>query len=285
MCPVTATVCSVSARARALRFDRSRGGWTLVELLVTVSIIGTLVALLLPAVQSAREAARRTECANNLRQIGLALSSYHGAFATFPVGCRDDRGLQIAWSVPLLAFVEEQDVWRAFDPSAAYNSEKNRQAASTMIPVYLCPSTAADGRRSGPTTGDVNENGQWDPGDDLAWTDFGGMFGVGDPRLPLGNGVMIYDQAIAASQISDGLSRTILVGEDAGRDAAQHGTWADGQNVFDQTGPVGRTRNNELFSDHRAGAQALFCDGSVHFLSQSMELRSLFALCTRANGD
>ena len=275
----------VCAHARAARFRRSRRAWTLVELLVSIAIIGALAALLLPAVQATREAARRAQCASNLRQIGIALANYHDAFATFPIGCRDDRGLQIAWSAPLLAFLEEENVWRAFDPSAAYNSERNRDAAGSVIGVYLCPSTVVSDGRYGPTSGDADGNGQWDPGDDLAWTDYGGMFGVGDPRLPLGNGVMIYDEAIPAGRISDGLSRTIIVGEDAGRSATQHGTWADGQNIFDQTGPVGRTRNNELFSDHPDGAQVLFCDGSVHMLSRSTELKVLFALCTRAAGD
>lgn len=264
---------------------RPQAGLTLVELLVTLAIIGTLVALLLPAVQAAREAARRAQCAGNLRQIGIALANYHEAFTTFPIGCRDNRGLQTAWSVPLLAFVEEQHVWHAFDPSAAYNSARNRIAAGTVVSSYLCPSTTTAPGRRGPTSGDVDGNGRWDPGDGLAWIDYGGMFGVGDPRLELGNGVMIYDEPIAAGQVLDGLSHTIIVGEDTGRSVTQHGTWADGQNVFDQTGPVGRTQNNELFSDHPHGAHALFCDGSVHMLSGSTELKVLFALCTRAMGD
>jgi prepilin-type N-terminal cleavage/methylation domain-containing protein/prepilin-type processing-associated H-X9-DG protein len=260
-------------------------GMTLVELLVAVSIIGVLVGLLLPAVQQAREAARLAHCKNNLRQLGLALAVYHDAFAMFPIGCRDNRGLQIAWSASLLPYLEEQDVAERFDPAAAYNSHTNRLAAGTVIAAYLCPSTTTAPERHGPTSGDVNGNGAWEPGDGLAWTDYGGMFGVGDPRLPLGNGVMLYEEAICARQISDGLSRTIIVGEDTGRGVAQHGTWADGQNIFDQTGPIGRTQNNELFSDHRGGAQALFCDGAVRLLSRNTEPGALFALCTRAGED
>lgn len=250
-----------------------------------MGIVGVLIGLLLPAVQGAREAARRAQCKGNLRQIGLALAAYHDAYAAFPVGCRDDRGLQIAWSAPLLSFLDGHNVARRFDPDSAYNSEANRLAAGTVIAAYLCPSTETAPDRHGLTSGDVNGNGAWDPGDDLAWIDYGGMFGVGDPRLPLGNGVMIYDVPIASRQITDGTSRTIIVGEDSGRGAAAHGTWADGQNIFDQTGPVGRTQNNELFSDHRGTAHALFCDGSVHLLSRSMEPRVLFALCTRAEED
>ena len=262
----------------------TRCGLTLVELLVTMGIVGALFALMLPAVQSVRESARRAECQNNLRQIGIALANYHEALHSFPVGCRDNRGLQIAWSASLLPFLEEHDVARTFDPGAAYNSHTNQPAAGTPISLYLCPSTSTP-ERIGPTSGDVNENGRWDPGDDLAWIDYGGMFGVGDPRLPLGNGTMIYEEPIAAEQITDGASHTILVAEDAGRGANMHGTWADGQNIFDQTGRIGGTRNNEVFSDHAGGAHAVFCDGSVHMLSETTYLRVLFALCTRAEAD
>jgi prepilin-type processing-associated H-X9-DG protein len=240
---------------------------------------------LLPAVQAAREAARLAHCKNNLRQVGLALANYHGAFSTFPIGCRDDGGLQIAWSAAVLPFLDEHGVAGRFDQIAAYNSLANREAASTIIATYLCPSASTAPERHGPTSGDLNENGAWDPGDDLAWTDYGGMFGVGDPRLPLGNGVMIYEEAVSMRQITDGASRTIIVGEDSGRGLSLHGTWADGQNIFDQTGPVRRTQNNELYSDHAGGAHALFCDGSVHLLATHMDLKPLFALCTRAEGD
>jgi prepilin-type processing-associated H-X9-DG protein len=258
---------------------------TLVELLVTVSIVGVLLALLLPAVQVAREAARRAQCNGNLRQMGLALAVYHDAYSTFPIGCRDDGGLQIAWSAAILSYLDEHDVAARFDPDAAYNSQTNRDAARTIIATYTCPSASTAPERHGPNSGDVNENGAWDPGDDLAWIDYGGMFGVGDPRLPLGNGAMIYEQAVSLPQITDGASHTVIVGEDSGRGLALHGTWADGQNIFDQTGPVGRTQNNELFSDHARGAHALFCDGSVHLLGSHMDLKPLFALCTRAEGD
>ena len=87
---VTATTTDPACRCG------SREGFTLVELLVTISILGILVALLLPAVQQAREASRRVQCANHLRQIGIALSSYHATHRRFPVGCRDNRGLQHA---------------------------------------------------------------------------------------------------------------------------------------------------------------------------------------------
>jgi prepilin-type processing-associated H-X9-DG protein len=152
-----------------------------------------------------------------------------------------------------------------------------------VISTYLCPSTATAPLRKGPTTGDVNGNGTWDPGDDLAFIDYGGMFGVGDPSLPLGNGTMIYERAITAGEIHDGLSQTIIVAEDTGRGgpSPQNGTWANGQNIFDVTMGINKSQNNEMWSDHRGGANVVFCDGSVHFLSETINTNVLFALCTR----
>jgi prepilin-type N-terminal cleavage/methylation domain-containing protein/prepilin-type processing-associated H-X9-DG protein len=260
--------------------------FTLVELLAVIAIIGVLLALLLPAVQGAREAGRRTACQNNLRQIGLALNQYLESKRVFPigcVGCTVNPHHQIAWSVYLLPNLEQASVRELFDDRAAYNSAANRESVRTVIPVYLCPSTATQPDRNGPTTGDVNGNGQWDPGDDMAYIDYGGMFGVGLPSLPFQNGTLIYERAISAMQVRDGLSQTIIVGEDTGRGGANpfNGTWANGQNIFDVTGAINRTQNNELWSDHKGGVNTVFCDGSVHFLSEAMDTNVLFALCTR----
>src|SRR5262249_19079311 len=155
-----------------------------------------------------------------------------------------------------------------------YNSAENRAAAGTIIPLYLCPSTAwlaAD--RTGPTTGDINGNGHWDPGDDLAFTDYGGSFGFSGLERPYMNGVLIYERAVAIAQITDGTSHTLIVLEDTGRGAAFDGQWANGENVFDTSGPINdrslpsyRWQDNEPWSDHPLGINALFCDGSVRFL-------------------
>ena len=171
------------------------------------------------------------------------------------------------------------------DANHAYNSFENRAAGSVTIPTYLCPSTTTATDRRGPNSGDINGNDAWDPGDDLAWIDFGGMFGVGDPALDFMNGVMIYERPISTRDIVDGLSRTIIVGEDSARGTRFHGQWINGQNIFDQTGAINRAQNNELFSDHPGGVQVVLCDGSVHFLSEDIEVSTLFALCTRALGE
>jgi prepilin-type N-terminal cleavage/methylation domain-containing protein/prepilin-type processing-associated H-X9-DG protein len=271
-----------------MRKIRSRRGFSLVELLVVIAIIGVLVGLLLPAVQAAREAARRTHCFNNLRQIGIGLHNYHDANRAFPIGC--SQCLQppireLAWSAFVLPFIEQVATYEQLDSHARYNAIDNLAAGRTVISGYLCPSTATAPERKGNTSGDRNGNGTWDVGDDLAFTDYGGMFGHGNPALPLGNGVMIYDRRVSARQITDGLSHTIIVGEDTGRGVNLRSAWIDGQNCFDQTGAINRTQNNELWSDHSGGANVAFCDGSAHFLSGEIDLKLLFALCTRANGE
>ena len=126
-----------------------RAGFTLVELLVVIAIIGMLVALVLPAVQAAREAARRAHCQNNLRQIGVALHVYHDAHKQLPVGCVEKRvpkttpnGRQLAWSAELLPQLEEQPLWQQIDFHSPYDSPANATAAATVVAVYLCPSTA-----------------------------------------------------------------------------------------------------------------------------------------------
>ena len=291
---------SLFAVTRSPYFQRRRNAaFTLVELLVVIAIIGLLVALLLPAVQASREAARRTLCANNLRQIGVGLINYHDALGSFPPGLVDRRtganpqGKQLAWNVFLLPFIEEQNVYVQFDLTAGYNRSPNRQAAGTVISTYLCPSTAFFASdRTGPTTGDANGNGVWNTGDDLAFTDYGGNFGFSGLDKPYMNGVLVYERSFAMKQITDGTSHTLIVAEDTGRGAAYDGQWANGENIFDTSGPINDTSlptyrwaDNEIWSDHPQGANLLFCDGSVHFATEQTELKVLAAWCTRAGDE
>ena len=157
-----------------------RYGMTMVELLVVVAIVGVLVSLLLPAVQSAREAARQVACKNNLRQIGLALHTYQDVHKSLPTGCVEWRAWrapqtnrQIAWSALLLPFVEQQTLYATIDFSQPFDSARNAEAAKTRLSLYECPT--ADNRNL--------VRGQ---------TDYGGLFGEtladrdqGRWRLPL----------------------------------------------------------------------------------------------------
>lgn len=269
--------------------------FTLVELLIVIAIISVFVALLLPAVNVAREAARRTQCSNHLRQIGIGLSNHETAHGAFPIGCLEcDFRLspprrQIAWTVSLLPFMEYQSLGDQFDWQYAYRHEANRYVVSHVIPELLCPSTTTTDR-AGPTTGDINGNGVWEPGDDMAYTDYGGLFGVSYPTpqiLPSHLGVMVYEEAITARQITDGLSQTAIVGECTGRDFSQQSEWSNGQNIFDQRSHQGVnvTQDNELWSDHPGGVQVVFCDGHVQYLAVNINQEVLNSMLTRQGNE
>ena len=121
---------------------RAARAFTLVELLVVIAIIGGLFALLLPAVQAARESARRSQCGSNLRQIGLALANYHAAIGSLPPGCVDKGNKQLAWSLFLLPFLEEQNTRSLFNMAYSYDAPQNQPATGQVVAVYLCPTTA-----------------------------------------------------------------------------------------------------------------------------------------------
>src|SRR5262245_57764577 len=124
---------------------RQRRGFTLVELLVVIAIIGALVALLLPAVQSAREAARRMKCQNHLKQIGLGLHSYHDVHGGLPSGGMSTTSAASAndgmgFHVFLLPYVEQSALYQQFNGSLPYNVAPNRDLGATKVALYLCPS-------------------------------------------------------------------------------------------------------------------------------------------------
>jgi hypothetical protein len=259
---------------------------------VVIAIIGALIALLLPAIQAARESARRTTCANHLRQIGVGLLNHHTAKGAFPAGLIDRRtathrtGRQTAWSVFLLSFIEENRVEKQFQFNLPFDDPENLPATSHAISIYVCPSTVRRARyRIGDLTGDRTGVDFDQATDWMGSIDYGGMFGWTGPGYQFMNGVMIWETPVAIKQISGGTSHVILVAEDSGRDWTMTGEWANGGNIFDETGPINIQQYNEMWSDHPGGIQVLFCDDSVHFVDERIATTVLAPLCTRAGGD
>ena len=251
------------------------GGFTLVELLVVIAIIGILIALLLPAVQAAREAARRTQCINNLRQMGIGLHLYHDVHAAFPPGGVEWRpsgnttNKQLAWSAFLLPYIEQRLLYARLDLPTPFDSPANAPAAATVLPLYLCPSSLQSERR-------VEGRGR---------CDYGGIYGerITGPNQPP-KGPMLYDIAIRIVDIRDGTSTTLIISEDS---SWPDGQWINGRNIFDQAFAVNAAPpfENDIRSEHPGGANGLLADGSVRYLTETMNLRALAALCTRAGGE
>jgi len=284
--------------------NSQRCGFTLVELLVVIAIIGVLVGLLLPAVQAARESARRTHCQNNLRQIGIGLLGYEAAQDAFPIGCveckfgpsqgRKNR-LWTSWNLRLLPFLEQQHVRQLYDDTKPMGHADNREVVSTVIPTLLCPSVADQPVLSGPG---------------LALTDYAGMYGVGgigrnhhSPDSPhylndKSLGVMLYEVPTRTAQITDGLAHTVIAVERSratlhilyrGKThVASFGfPWASGHSLLDQNQEtrINQTPDDEIYSKHPEAAGVVYCDGHVQFLSESIEQQVLIALLTRAGGE
>ncbi|MCH2594226.1 MAG: DUF1559 domain-containing protein [Pirellulales bacterium] len=267
---------TVSPQAHNVQSDRNPGGFTLAELLVVIAIIGVLVALLLPAVQAAREAARRTTCQNNLKQIGLGLQHYNEQHGAFPIGCIEWRPWggttqrQWAWSAYLLPFLEQQSLYNQLDFTKPFDDPDNSIAAKTHLPVFNCPSAHSLASTSETTRG---------------LTHYGGIYGerINSPNNPA-KGVMLIDRAIRIPEISDGTSYTLIVGEDS---RFADGEWINGRNIFDQAFAINAAPlfENDMRSEHPGGAHGVTCNGSIIFLSEQITPSVLAALCTRAGGE
>lgn len=251
---------------------------SLVELLVVIAIVGILVGLLLPAVQQAREAARRGQCLSNLRQMGLALHGYHDTYATFPSGCIERRlpslknGRQIAWCALLLPWLEQENVYRQLDLSTGFDSSRNAAAAATVLPVYVCPSVDRIAQNTLTGRGPC---------------DYGGIFGprFGTDHNDPPQGMLVYDLPVNLSMVSDGASNTLMVSEDS--IFLPPGEWINGMAVFDVSYPINAAPNidNDIHSQHPQGANGLLADGSARFLVQTLDTSILSAICTRGRGD
>jgi prepilin-type N-terminal cleavage/methylation domain-containing protein/prepilin-type processing-associated H-X9-DG protein len=332
---------------------RTRPAFTLIELLVVIAIIAILIGLLLPAVQKVREAAARTKCQNNLKQIGLGLHNFHDSYQVFPPGLgalNDARNVTSSsfsgatipatlrvrtWTHHLLPFIEQASLYAQLpiDPtnaatSAQYSIPVNN-LSGTPVQMYFCPSDP-QGLRSYPAQGTDT---------DQSYTDYAGVGGIDSWSInwPLAEGMLYYRSKTRITDVTDGTSNTLLVGErpapptvpvygwwmswhavgsvgggqweydtiqymansqashnqftnsDTGAPcpfAPAYGKYTPGQtaNLF---GP-GRGENpcdfNHFWSYHQSGANFVFSDGSVKFVSYSAK-PVMNVLTTRGSGE
>jgi prepilin-type N-terminal cleavage/methylation domain-containing protein/prepilin-type processing-associated H-X9-DG protein len=290
-----------------LPYRRHRRGFSLVELLVVIAIVGAMVALLLPAVQAAREASRRTECQNHLRQIGLAALNFEQQRGELPVGClgytsplwatTSEPQRLISWNVQLLSYLEQASLahqYRLDEPSyksSLFPNSVNLELGATILPLFLCSSTSSETQHS--------DKGLWRG---QAFTDYGGLYGVEGighdaaelPEVALQTlneaslGVVLYNDPVRLKEISDGTSQTALVAESLLRRVSPM-EWSNGRNLFAHTdgNPVGGQYGlgNEIGSPHPGGALVAFCDGHVAFLPEDLALPVLNALLTKSGGE
>jgi prepilin-type N-terminal cleavage/methylation domain-containing protein/prepilin-type processing-associated H-X9-DG protein len=217
---------------RALRKNRNhcRRGFTLVELLVVIAIIGVLVALLLPAIQAAREAARRSQCANNLKQLGLAVQMHHDAKKAFPTGRNATDTRSVSWAYYCLPYMEQQTMFTAYQRGLEVFEPGNAMTFRTPVPTFFCPSRrgpVADSdfdNNDGAATVPPEAAQKAAPGDYAANAgdeDFNGdaerlpsgLGAVGDNFDPVDTGPIFTRSKINERQVTDGLSNTFAVGE------------------------------------------------------------------------
>ena len=257
---------------RVANRNRSRGGFTLIELLVVVAIIAILVGLTLPAVQQVRETARRTECSNNMRQMGLALNNFHSTQRHYPLGSEFETNH--SWGTHILPFMEQTNVHRQIDFDVVWN-EPGNEITQTINLAFECPTSIKgyDGK-----------------------TDYSGISGsvASGPFTEFGeNGILIVayvenQKPISTRDVSDGLSHTILVAEGVAVQEENCGFWACGLNCFThEDGGVNNLQGgfNEIASLHPGGANTAQADGSIRFLDETVDPEIVSALCTRNGGE
>jgi prepilin-type N-terminal cleavage/methylation domain-containing protein/prepilin-type processing-associated H-X9-DG protein len=296
-----------------MRRNVQKRGFTLIELLVVIAIIGILIALLLPAVQSAREAARRMSCTNNLKQTGLAMHLYHDTFGRLPaawMATHPTSGQPYwlgrpgwAWGASVLPYMEQESIVKSlihFDLPVV--DPLNQAARVAVVKTYRCPSDVGQDKF-------VLEAGAMPmpnymanyTATELATSNYVGVFGTASMMTVYSKGTapadgpMIFQQGCRFADIVDGLSETLLVGERHSQTRAS--TWvgvlAGGAHapacvVGVATDPPNSPVNGKFHtfsSFHPGGTNFLAADGSVHFLPDNIETAPYRALCTRAGGD
>ena len=291
---------------------KSRRGFTLVELLVVIAIIGILVALLLPAVQAAREAARRLQCANNFKQIGLGLHNYLDAHGRFPPsrvrwGSSPNR-VTHGWCILTMPFMELGNIHDDYDFNVAWHDVKNEAISQTAVEVFVCPSS--------PDAPQLIENTAWGASTKSMSGDYQALAGYWDnvqitPETANG---MLHDANGRPRDVRDGLSNTYCVSELGGRPnfwaagkrqpdfpasmsyVKEWGVWAAPQRIFYTgythdgqmtKGPcaVNCANAEGIYSFHPGGAGVLLGDGSVQFITTNIPVQNVYRMINPADGE
>jgi len=305
------------------RFIQSRSAFTLVELLVVIAIIGILVSLLLPAVQSAREAARRMQCSNNIKQLGLAFHTYHDTHRTFPINFAfrgGGGGPAIAntgksWMQMILPQIDQGNMFSRIDFNAGLQGDtpnvvQNREISNTIVSSFLCPSDGENGNGRLGARSDVNVDppGTWGVtnykascGSNWGWGKFSWNSVDGNDGLNDCNGVLCSNQQDTKSptdmgDITDGTSNTFFLGEALPGWSAWN--WWYNPNAVTATTAIpfnyvtrvpkdlGNWPDNYSFASmHTGGGNFGLGDGSVRFVSENVDAFIYRAMSTISGGE
>jgi prepilin-type N-terminal cleavage/methylation domain-containing protein/prepilin-type processing-associated H-X9-DG protein len=259
-----------------------RAGFTLIEVLVVITIIAVLLSLMLPALSASREAARRVNCVNNLRQVVLALQNYEFHCGALPPGSVDHwgpirnqpEGLQIGWICQLLPYIEQTAVHQTIDTKVSVYDPLNGTAAATQFKTFGCPSD--------PQAGSVGGFGV---------SSYAGCHHDAEAPIDVDNsGVLFLNSSVRRGDVSDGTSYTVFVGEksiDPNDLGWMSGTRATLRNTGApiNAGPPAGDDVGGFSSKHPGGANFAFGDGSVRFLSERIDAHVYRLLGSRADGE
>jgi prepilin-type N-terminal cleavage/methylation domain-containing protein len=303
---------------------RTLRGFTLVELLVVIAIIGILIALLLPAVQAAREAARRMHCANNLKQLGLAMHTYHDVHGRLPFACGYYIATTGTFVSALLPHLEQQALFDSFDFTVHMTHPRNRQAITTPVSALICPTDPESGTPVFDRTytdgghNPTRVHGLWypvsmgpthpdqcpfcpdqTPGPDN-WCCQGWNLGTtnrgGQPENSSVGMFGRWPEGRRMADIADGLSNTFMLGETIPSHCIFMGAYNQNYPVLPTTIPLGTMESDDgvrgtwfrtcgFKSWHPGGAHFAMGDASVHFLNDGIDFRQFNGLGTIEGGE
>jgi len=273
-----------------------RPAFTVMELLVAIAVVGVLVGMLFPALISAREAARRQQCANHLRQIGVAVHMYHDSTKTLPEAWRPgpDTLTGYGWAVSLLAHLEEGSLAKSIVTKLPLTAMQNEAVRHTELPILKCPSDISENTfelREETSHGATNEEEEAEESHDegnvlveLPAANYVGVFGTleADDSVPapLGDGPIIYNRRVRLSDLERGQSSTLLIGERTS--AMVPSTWLGvdfhGEDAACRLVGSAITQPNcdfcdecEFTSRHSGGSNFVWADGHVSLVDRSID--------------